>query len=345
MAVTYNPFESEYGFKSPGFTVDENGNVTVRSLAYIETEEEIVEGRLYFNEQGVGEQAVFTQDGVLNAGSDTLRSNPPLEFTRGETYSFNLNNFTFLTWNIFYEDPLGISSTIIDGVPVVLYNEGLSYKTSDDALETLDGEAAQGKTSGIVTFKVPVLAPDQLWYATGDGSVFGRITTADPTITGIGSFSLLNVIGDATLRGEDAEITLAPTGAYGTVTINPSGAGTLSNMYVNALTLSATDTTTINPDNRNVTITPTGSGTLTVSSGTTGTIDNVAVGQTTPQDGSFLALNAQNGLNNTVIGNVTPQAGTFTQVTGINAPVTSQHLTNKQYVDNTATALAIALGV
>ena len=342
MAVTYNPFESEYGFKSPGFTVDENGNVTVRSLSYIETEEEIVEGRLYFNEEGIGQQAVFTQDGVFNTGSETLATNPNLDFIRGESYTINLNSFTFLTWNIFIEDPLGSSTIIIDNTPVILYNEGISYKESDESTTVLEGEQAQGKSSGLFTIDVPPLAPDRLWYGTGDGSVFGRITTADPTITGIGSFSLLNVIGDATMRGEDAEIVLAPTGQYGTVTINPGGAGTLSNMYVNAITLDVTDTTTIAPDNRNVVITPTGTGVLTVSSGTLGSIDNVEIGQNIPADGSFLALNAENGLNNTVIGNVIPQEATFTQATGKNAPVTSQHLTNKQYVDNTATALAIA---
>lgn len=345
MAVTYNPFESQHGFKSPGFSVDDAGNVIVRSLSYIEEEQVTIEGRLYFNELGVGEQSVFTQDGVTAQGSETLLPNPSLALTRGETYSINLNSFSFLTWNIWVEDETGNSTTLINNIPVVLYNEGISYKTSDADTETLEGESAQGKTAGVFFFEVPPLAPNQLWYGTGDASVFGSITTSDPTITGVGSFSSLNVIGDATLRGQDAEIVLAPTGAYGTVTINPAGAGTLSNMYVNALTLSVTDTTTITPDNRNVIISPTGTGTLTLDSGQPGSVDNLKIGQSTPQDGSFLALNAENGLNSTVIGNTVPDAATFTQATGKNAPVTSQHLTNKQYVDNTATALAIALGV
>lgn len=345
MAVTYNPFESDFGFKSPGFTVDENGNVTVTSLSYVEAEQVNIEGRFYFNEQGIGQQSTYTLDGTLIDGTEQLQENPPISLVRGTSYSFNLNSFTFLTWNIWAEDETGLSTVLINDTPVVLYTDGISYKVSDDADTTLTGQDALGKTVGVFFFEVPALAPTQLWYGTGDGSVFGSITTADPTITGVGSFSSLNVIGDATLRGQDAEIVLSPTGEYSTVVINPAGTGTISNMHVSALTLSASDTTTINPDNRNVTIAPTGTGKIIVSSATTGTLDNVEIGQTTPADGSFLALNAENGLNSTVIGNTVAEAATFTQATGRNAPVTSQHLTNKQYVDSTATALAIALGV
>jgi len=345
MTVTYNPFESEFGFKSPGFTVDTEGNVTLKSLTYLVEEEDIVADRFYMNQQGVGESSAFTQDGVFSPGSEILQENPSISLVRGTSYSFSLNNFQFLTWNIFQADPNGTSTTLIGDVPVILYNEGISYKVSDSASETLEGVSAQGKTTGVFFFDVPALAPDTLYYATGDGSIGGTITTADPTITGIGSFSSLNVIGDATFTGQDAEITLAPQGAYGTVTINPVGAGTLNNMYVNALTLSATETVNLSPVNQNVTISPSGTGVLTLNTGQQGTINNMSIGQTVPRDGSFLALNAENGLNNTVIGNVTPRDATFNQVTGKNAPVTSQHLTNKQYVDNTATALAIALGV
>jgi len=345
MAVTYNPFESDYGFKSPGFTVDTEGNVTLKSITYLQEEEVIVTDRFYFNQVGTGEGSYFTQDGVFSPGSVLLAPNPPLALTRGTKYSFNLNNFPFLTWNIFQVDPTGNSAVTINDVPVIYYNEGVSYKTSDASDETLEGLSAQGKTTGVFFIEVPPLAPTTLYYATGDGSTYGTITTADPTITGIGSFSSLNVIGDVTFTGQDAEVTIAPQGAYGTVTINPVGQGTLSNMYVNALTLSASETVNLSPVNKNVTISPSGTGQLTLNTGVAGTINNMSIGQTVPKNGSFLALNAENGLNNTVIGNVAPQSATFTQATGQNAPVTSQHLTNKQYVDNTATALAIALGV
>ena len=40
-------------------------------------------------------------------------------------------------------------------------------------------EQAQSKNDGVLTFDVPALAPT-LYYATGDGSVYGTITTQDP---------------------------------------------------------------------------------------------------------------------------------------------------------------------
>ena len=344
MAVNYIPFEADYGFSSPGFTVDAEGNVTLKSLTYSVVEEAIVDNRFYMRQTGEGSGSNFVENTTYSTGTQINLENPPFSFIRGSEYSFSLNNFPYLTWNIFYADPAGISATQISGTPVIFYNDGLTYKETADST-ALEGVNAQGKTTGIVTFKVPALAPDTLYYSTGDGTVYGTITTADPTITGVGAFSSLNVVGDVTFTGQDAEIQIAPQGEYSTVLINPTGEGTMSNMYVNALTLSATDTVNLSPVDKNVTISPSGTGQLVVNTGVAGTINNMSIGQTTARDGSFLALNASNGLNSTVIGNTNPTSATFTTAIGQNRPVTQQELTNKAYVDSTATALAIALGV
>lgn len=344
MPVNYIPFEAEHGFKSPGFTVDAEGNVTLKSLTYSVVEEAIVENRFYMKQSGEAESSAFIENTTFAAGTQIPQENPPFSLVRGAEYSFDLGNFPFLTFNIFYVDPAGQSAIQINGLPVIFYSDGLTYKETADST-ALEGLAAQGKTTGILTFKVPALAPDTLYYATGDGSVYGTITTSDPTITGVGAFSSLNVLGDVTFTGQDADITIAPQGAYGSVIINPAGQGTLSNMYVNALTLTATDTVTLSPVDDNVTISPSGTGVLTLNTGNAGSINNMSIGQTTARDGSFLALNASNGLNSTVIGNVTPADATFTKAIGQQRPVTEKELTNKAYVDSTATALAIALGV
>tara|TARA_B100001057_G_scaffold22028_3_gene20360 strand:- start:4064 stop:5095 length:1032 start_codon:yes stop_codon:yes gene_type:complete len=343
MAVNYIPFEAEHGFKSPGFTVDAEGNVTLKSLTYSVVEEAIVDNRFYMRQQGEANSSAFIENTTYSTGTQINEENPSFSLIRGAEFSFSLANFPFLTFNIFYADPSGLSATTINGLPVIFYSDGLTYE--DSVLGTLEGVGAQGKSNGIVTFKVPALAPDTLYYATGDGSIYGTITTADPTITGVGAFSSLNVIGDVTFTGQDAEIQIAPQGAYSSVLINPVGQGTMSNMYVNALTLSATDTVNLSPVDKNVTISPSGTGQLVVNSGVAGSINNMSIGQTTARDGSFLALNASNGLNSTVIGNVTPADATFTKAIGQQRPVTEKELTNKAYVDSTATALAIALGV
>ena len=54
MAVNYIPLEAEHGFKSPGFSVDAEGNVTLKSLTYSVVEEEIVENRFYMRQSGEG---------------------------------------------------------------------------------------------------------------------------------------------------------------------------------------------------------------------------------------------------------------------------------------------------
>ena len=44
MPVIKSPFEAQHGYKSPGFTVDELGNVTVRTLSYTVQEEVEISG-------------------------------------------------------------------------------------------------------------------------------------------------------------------------------------------------------------------------------------------------------------------------------------------------------------
>ena len=92
-----------------------------------------------------------------------------------------------------------------------------------------------------------------------------------------------------------------------TLAIVSTGVGTIDNINIGATTratgafttLQANSTTTINPVNNNVSITPSGTGILTVSSGAVGTIDNVNIGATTRGTAAFTTLNA-NG--NTILG-------------------------------------------
>jgi len=100
--------------------------------------------------------------------------------------------------------------------------------------------------------------------------------------------------------------------------------GTLSSLLVggnaqisggSAVTISATGVVAINAGT-NLNLSGT---TVAISSGSTGTIDNIA------------------------IGNSVPASGVFTSVT-VPTPTVSTQATNKQYVDSKASALAIALG-
>ena len=123
-------------------------------------------------------------------------------------------------------------------------------------------------------------------------------------------FSAILNTGDLISNGQDAEITLQPTGSYGTVSINPAGGGFISNMDINANTIQTIGQTTLTPVNADVVVSPQGTGVLTVSPINLSTLDNVDIGQTTPQKGSFSLLETSQGtLNNTTIGASVPATG------------------------------------
>ena len=343
MTVIKSPFEAQHGYKSPGFTVDELGNVTVRTLTYTVSEEIEVTGDFIMRQAGSSPWWTFTIDNYLIDGTNTLESNPGIALTRGSSYTFTLllreGGVGDITFNILQDDIADPSGAKVP------YNEGLKHTSVDGQTEVTNGDA-QGQYEGKTLFSVPANAPTPLYYGDSDGVPIGTIVVADPTITGIGSFSSILTTGNITAQGENATITLAPTGSSGTVIINPANGGTLSNMDINALKLTSTDNVTLAGANSKITINPTGLGTIAVYPNTAGTVDNVAIGNTKPMNGAFLTLTSTAGtLNNTEIGSTTPTTASFTSATASAQPVTATQVANKKYVDKTASALAIALGV
>jgi hypothetical protein len=121
-----------------------------------------------------------------------------------------------------------------------------------------------------------------------------------------------------------------------TLTLVSTGVGTIDNMNIGATTrgtgafttLSATNTVGLSPANANVTISPTGTGVLTLSSGTVGTLNNVNIGNVTRGTAAFTTLDA-NG--NVILGDASADTVTINGTTTINAPVTftgaTSHLT------------------
>ncbi len=341
MAVVKSPFEAQHGFKSPGFTVDDAGNVTLRSVTYTVTEDTVdVSGDYVVRDAGGN----FTFDSEFQPDGTTLKINPGVTLTRGNAYVFNLilrsinqagQTLGNMSFNVYSNDGTGYT----------LYNTGMKHVTMDGATTTELSEA-QGMFAGKVTFTVPTNAPNELYYGDGDQTPIGIFTIIDPTITGVGSFSSILTTGNITAQGENAVITLSPTGSSGTVIINPSNGGSISNVDATLHRLTTTDNVTINGENADIRITPTGSaGTLLVNPSAGGTIDNVNLGATTPGTVATTNLTATAGtINNTKIGNTKPSTATFTVANVQAKPVSPTGAANKKYVDNRATALAIALG-
>lgn len=183
--------------------------------------------------------------------------------------------------------------------------------------------------------------------------------------------------GAVALSPVNANVVISPSGT-GIVTVNPATAGTLNNVSLGATTplavtstaLTATGTVTLSPANLNVAISPTGTGTvaispvgaLTINPTAASTMNNVAVGGTTPAAGSFVALTATGAvalspananvvlsptgtgvvtinpatagtINNVSIGVTTPLAGAFTTLAA-----SAQLLFNQVSADRVATA-------
>jgi len=162
------------------------------------------------------------------------------------------------------------------------------------------------------------------------------------------------------------------------VTVNPSTIGAINNVVIGATTpraatfngLTALSTVNFSPVNSNITISPTGTGTVTINPATTGNITNVTIGATTPAAATFTTLtatgnvafngnnanitisptgsglvtinpNTTGNINNVAIGNGTPVSGRFTTVQMTSQPAGPSSAVTFAY----AAALAAAYGM
>lgn len=92
-------------------------------------------------------------------------------------------------------------------------------------------------------------------------------------------------------------------------------------------------------------------GTVQITGTSTGTINNIDIGGSTPGDGTFVNLIATNGtittLNSTTstLGTASATSVTSETVSISNAPTALNHATTKSYVDTQIISLSIALGM
>ena len=159
--VTNKQLESAFGFKSTGFTVDNQGNITARSLVETqgsETFDLATPANFTITENGSNTAYIWTPGG--ESANITLY--------RGESYIIDLTSLT----NAFY---------LYDGA--TQYFTGLTH--SDGGI----GATALGKTSGRLVFAVSSTAPNSLTYRNLSGTVTGSISVEDP----IGSFTTVTV--------------------------------------------------------------------------------------------------------------------------------------------------------
>tara|TARA_Y100000287_G_scaffold61433_1_gene48371 strand:+ start:3587 stop:4618 length:1032 start_codon:yes stop_codon:yes gene_type:complete len=343
MPVVKSPFEAQHGFKSPGFSVDDQGNVTLKSVTYTVVEETVdVSGDYLLRQAG----NAFTIDGIYQAGSTTeLQSNPTLTLTRGSSYVFNL----FLRVTNQAGQTLGdYSFNLFElaGGTYTLYDQGLKH-VSKDGLTEKTGNEAQGQFEGKVTWTIPDNAPATMAFGDSDTDPICTLNIIDPTVTGIGTFSRITSTGNVTAIGEDAVITLSPTGLDSRVNIQPEGGGMISNVSIVSNRFEAGGDVLLNPTDGLVVLAPTGSGAVViVRPQHTGTIDNMDIGTITPGSVTTDNLVSTGGtINSTVIGNTNPADATFSTGSIIATPSKKTSITNKKYTDSRSVAMAVAFGV
>lgn len=263
MPVTNNPFESEFGFKSPGFSVDANGNIIALSIQAAGAG------------GGTGGVSDYTIDDTATGFtfSGQVGENPKITLYRNLRYTFNLD----LNDHVFkiYSDNPGIT----------LYNEGIVH--SDGTV----GAAAQGRDDGQLQWSVPIDAPDNLYYGNVDGSIMGEFEILDSP----GKFGSLEstALTDSTGVGTGAFI--ARGGASIGKNLSVGGYTTTTGLDINGLGVSKLNATTnleLNAVNRIIikiedlllgSVSSSGLSIPIVNSAiTTSTIDSTPIGNTTP---------------------------------------------------------------
>lgn len=166
--ATGTAFESDYGFKSPNFTVNALGNIIANSIT---TTEPISGG-------GGDSSAVLTNykitendDGTAFQFSSILIGNPTIELERGKTYSFELE-LTTLTFSVFLADGTTTFPNITD-------SDGNT------------GAQANGNSTGVVQLTIAPDTGDTLIYKNEDSSVSGQFSIINPTGS-FGSVAITN---------------------------------------------------------------------------------------------------------------------------------------------------------
>jgi hypothetical protein len=146
--------------------------------------------------------------------------------------------------------------------------------------------------------------------------------TVGATTAAAGLFTTLGASAAVTLSPANANVVLSPTGT-GVVTISPATAGTINRMSIGATTastgafttLGASAAVTLSPASANVVLSPTGTGVVTISPATAGTINNCSIGATTATTGAFTTL-AVSGIATFTASPQTDAANGFVLFTG-----------------------------
>jgi hypothetical protein len=219
-----------------------------------------------------------------------------------------------------------------NGTGTVTSYQRVQWNNSNTRWETTDGTTPKPIVNTVDNFTVGGTFTFNNNVTFGD-VVTDTITVNSQFVNGTKLRTAQNISNTLALAAYDVDgtsytdlITLTASNTP-TLTLVSTGVGSINNMNIGATTratgafttLDANSTTTINPANANVSITPSGTGVLTISSGAVGSINNVNIGATTRGTGAFTTLDA----NGTVIlGDASADTVTVNGTSTFNADVT-----------------------
>jgi hypothetical protein len=205
--------------------------------------------------------------------------------------------FTGTTSAVTIPDP-----TVYYGATQTFFNNTAGSITLTTPAGTFLGKGASGaSTQTIIAGGALTLASDGASYvitAANGGGVAATTLTASSTVT-LSPAALVTI-------SPTGGLTIAPTSVAGTIDnvaigVTTAAAGNFSSIGATTrgtglfTTLGANSTVTLSPASANVTISPSGSGVVTMAPATLGTLDNMTIGGTTRAAGYFTTLQA-NGI-------------------------------------------------
>jgi cytoskeletal protein CcmA (bactofilin family) len=266
MAVINSPFESKYGFKGPGFLVDNFGNIIANSITTS------VAGAARIVDFTVTQNP--TLEPTDYAIAEVTGINPTITLARSSSYIFLLDVPT-LEFKIYAENR------------VTLYSTGLTHSDGSSGTE------AQGKTSGTLVFSIATDAPDTLYYGNNNGTIFGSINVVDP----VGVFSSVD-INETTASTSSTTGALTVAGGVGIAgdlyvggTLNIDGIGITKIKSSTNLELEAANQIVVKIDGDTLGIIKSTGSTVPV---VDTTINNTAIGTTIPSTASFTSASVEN---------------------------------------------------
>ena len=199
---------------------------------------------------------------------------------------------------------IALSDITVDGdirifdnvIETTLSNSNLELRPNGSGQVLISGNVTANMFYGNVTGNLTGnVTGDLTGNVTGNviGNVTGDITASEIIIDG--SIRIFNNVIETIVSNANLELRANGTGQVvisDTLTaseiVGPIGTSTQNTGAFT--TLSASQTVTFNPANNNISMQPTGTGTVTINPATSGTLNNMSIGATTPSTGKFTTI-------------------------------------------------------